>query len=184
MRITGVAVLSALLLAAAGCGGEDEPPALPPVTAPAVTTTPAAPTAAVSAFPETPQGAAAFARAFFLSVNQAFAKKSASYLAPFFAEGCTACARYEGTLRDLASGAASVESSELTVISAESPPAEGRLQPVDVRVASRGSVFRDPSGNVTNREPAGTAEIELRLVRDGTSWLIEQIINVSFESTP
>ena len=168
-----------LVCALAGCSSDSggEPQSLPPVT-PAPTTLAPSPTPSPSAYPQTPQGAADFARYVFDAVDRANAAKDPSILRPLFSSDCTACETYLRTAELLESGSFVLSGGTSEVLSAESPGGEGPTV-VIARLRTAGGYFTNQAGEVTGREePANvTSEVELR--RSGPSWLVAEIVNVT-----
>ena len=168
-----------LVCALTGCSGDSggEPQSLPPVT-PAPTTLAPSPTPSPSAYPQTPQGAADFARFFYEQVELAYGAKDPDRLQDLFSSGCQACARFTQTLEALEDGSASVEGAADEVLSSESPGEEGGFTVVVVQLDSGGATFRDRVGKIIVVEPPALNTVEMRLTRAGRNWQIAEIISV------
>ena len=166
-----------LVCALTGCSGDSggEPQSLPPVT-PAPTTLAPSPTTSPSAYPQTPQGAADFARFVNQEINRAYVERDPDVVRSLFGQACVACARYLRTLERLQGGTVSVEGASSELLSAETPGGT----PVVVIVRSRfsGATFRDPAGTVTGREEPGLFTSEITLERRASSWAVSEITDV------
>jgi hypothetical protein len=172
------ALASSCLLAlfAAGCGGDGESaPLLPPITVTPAVTVSATPT--VSSYPNTPQGAAAFARFVYGEIDRAFQSKDPEILRPLFQAGCSACQNFVKSLEKVKSEGFTVEGRAARVISAESPSSSPPV--VVARLAYGGVTFRDVTGRVVATEPASELQDEMTLARVGTDWKVSKIVRVT-----
>lgn len=185
-----VGVLGSPLLLTACGGGDSGSKPLPPLPSlsthgsPSSSPTSASthPSAAVSPFPATSQGARDFTRYLYAEINRAYAAKDPEIVRPLFAPGCETCDRYTHTLEGLRSGNVTASTSDQVVISAETPGAGvGPQVHVMVTVRSPGAVFTDRDGTQTKEDPS-VDNIDVTLQTTTTSYLLLEMRHISKES--
>ena len=169
-------------VALTGCngGGDDNgpPTTLPPVT-PAASPTEAAGDVPSEATEATPEGAAAFVRAFYEQLEAAYAARDANSLQAYVSPECETCARLLDAIRRLQAESASVEGYSIQVVDVAVPGDAGSERVDAVAVLNVSEFVRvDSAGAETTRQPAReNAAQELVLVRSGASWLITELSN-------
>ena len=168
-----------LVCALTGCSGDSggEPQSLPPVT-PGPTTLAPSPTTSPSAYPQTPQGAADFARFVYAEIDRAYQTRDPEVIRPLFADACAACKNFVTSLERIRERGLTVDGRAARVVSAESPGSE-LPQVVTVQLDYGGIRFLDPLGQVVAEEPAGEFQDEMTLERAEASWLVTSINRVS-----
>lgn len=180
MRVRVVTPLLLVAALAVGCGAEEETPrALPSVS---VTTAPS-PTAApvpTEAQAETPQGAAAFARFWFDTLNNAAATGETDALRELAHPECQACTNFADSIDVLYEDGGGIRGGVFTVVVAESPgdddPAAATVTVIyDVtptqQLAQDGSVAQQI-------EALDDVNGEMTLVRQQSGWFVRELVTV------
>lgn len=182
MKHAAVVLGLALVLLASGCSDDGgASPTLPPITASLTVSASATPSPTASAtlsaapFPNTPQGAAAFARVVYAEIDRAYASRNEEILRAIFEPGCTACNNYIGTIERMKEDSLTFTGGTSVVLSAETPGGQTGLVTVSTRSDYKGIIFRDPAGKVVASEPAGEVQDQMTLRRVGDSWTVAQI---------
>ena len=164
--------VTCLVVTLASCSADAEQPrTLPPAPS-------ASPSAAAvlpvppEATPETAQGAAAFARFWLEVVEAALATGDSTQLRELSDDGCGGC----NNLIDAAEGGEpgeTIRGAEFTVAFAEAPPLEEGETIVTLRYSRAEGELVGPDGTVATPIAAeGPVDAEMRLRRDGTSWIV------------
>ena len=168
---TGLAALC-VLGALAGCSEEAAaPPPLP--TAATSSPTPVALPVPPEATPETPQGAAAFARYYMQVLTEAFRSADAMQLRALSDPGCGGCNNFIGAVEGSAAANERTEGGEFTVVFAESPPVEDGDVIVDLRYSRTGARVVTGDGTVrVELPPDPPIDAQMRLVRKGAGWIV------------
>ena len=181
MRVRLLTPLLLVAALAAGCGEDQEQPqALPSVAVTTATTAPSPTSAPVptEAQAETPQGAAAFARHWFDTLNAAAQTGQTGDLRALGYPGCEACNNFAESIDVLYTDGGGIRGGVFTVVAAESPDdvdvAEATVTVVyDVtpteQLAKDGSVDRQI-------EALQKVEGEMTLVRGAGGWLVRELI--------
>lgn len=170
----GAAVLSVGLLLSA-CGGDDDgPDVLPPITSsPSVTSV--APTSPVSAFPDTPQGAAAFARFVYAEISKAYASKDPSTLQEIMSPDCDSCANFIRSVTQVRDQGLTVTNESVEVVSAETPGGQSGLINVSVRLQTRGIRISNDAGEVLLEEQPKRLQDRMVLQRRNSAFVVAEI---------
>lgn len=178
VRLVGVGLLSAVLVAA--CGSEPEQPrTLPPISAAPSPSASAEPEVPPSAQAETPEGAAAFARFFYEQVGRAFAEKDPEIIRRLSAPGCEACTLFVDSLTKLRDNNERASQFSFEVVFAEAPAPTGEEVRVDVIYNTPDIQRFDASGKVIYEEAAAQGEqVEMTLTRGGSGWLVKEVRSV------
>lgn len=159
------------LLAVVACSSEEEPEPLPPVAAPSASPTP--PAIPSEAVPDTPQGAAAFARFYLELLNQAFAEGDATTVRALSDPGCGTCMNLIGAIEEKPSLGERVEGGDYEVVFAEAPPVEAGDVIVDVRYSLTEVRVYGPDGALLRSTPAQTnIDSQIRLLRGADAWFV------------
>lgn len=179
MRCWGSAAAGLLALAlTAACSSEPEEPQALPSVSPVASASPSAAPAVVppSAQAETPQGAAAFARFFYAEVQRAFAQKDPGIVQRLSAPGCEACRLFDASLTALRDNNERVTPVEFEIVAAEAPAITGPTARVDVIFNTKAVQRFDATGKLLYEEAAAVNdEVQLTLVRSGSSWLVQEV---------
>jgi hypothetical protein len=176
-----LALVVALGFALSGCGGggDDGPAAtLPPVT-PTASPTEAAADVPEEAREETPEGAAAFGRFFYETLEEAYAASDPDLLQPLVAPECEACQRILASLTRLRDEGLNVTGHTITVTDAVAPG----LQPGETETSVTSIldfaeyVETDAQGNEVFREEAASQVVQdVGLRRDGNAWVVTSLV--------
>ncbi len=175
------AVLVPLLVAVvAGCSGGDPevvvPPPLPEITArptPSASATPAALPSA--AHQPTPQGAAAFVRAYYDEVSRVLVTQDTTRLRDLSAPSCQACsAIIAGVHREKAVGN-NYRGGGVTEFEAQAVQEPGNRMAVSVRYSSRRLQRTSATGEVDQVPGANGTLLEVLLQRTPSGWLVAEI---------
>lgn len=124
MRCRGSAAAGLLALAlTAACSSEAEEPQALPSVSPVASASPSAAPAVVppSAQAETPQGAAAFARFWFETLNAAARTGDTTELRAISRPDCETCGAFAKSIEDLYRPGGRIEGGVFTVVAAEAP---------------------------------------------------------------
>lgn len=147
---------------------------LPTLTEVPIRTTIAATPSAVAASPATPESAAAFARYWYQQIERAYVLRDPSLIERLSAPGCSACARYVGSITTAHDKNERVVGVTFDITFAEAPAISGKTARVDVIYNAPATHRYDSTEKQIHSEPAvhGFQE-ELTLVRVGTAWLVQ-----------
>lgn len=176
---TSVAAALVLVLAAGltGCSSQEEDPGTLPRLESA-SPSPAAPLPVPSeAMAETPQGASAFARYFFETVNRAYKARDPDIVRALSTVECGSCDAVAGDIERLRTEDHTVAGSRYLLTFAEAAPAEeqGRII-VDFAFSADPYVERDSEGSVVQDYPAqAVQEGQAMLTRVSGAWRVNAI---------
>lgn len=185
MRASGLAGVLAASLVLAGCSNDadgDPAPSLAPVTpsssaSPSATAGGGATDVPAEAQAATPEGAAAFGRFFYDSVEQSFRTLDASTLRAISDPACEICMRYINSVESFARDGYTVEGNDITITDAIAPAGD-MSQEARATVFYRNTAGRvlDASGAVVLEEPArDNVVVELVLERADESWTVTEV---------
>ena len=171
-----VAVCASVALA--GCTEEAAaPPPLP--SAARSSPTPVALPVPPEATPETPQGAAAFARYYFDLVNEAFDAGDATAVRGLSDPGCDGCNNLIKAIEKEDKPGERIEGGDFEVLFAESPPVEDGDVIVDLRYGVSELRVVGEDGQILRTTPAEPGiDAQLRLMREGQLWMVRGFRNV------
>ena len=171
-------VLVALCAAAAltACSSETEPRPLPPLPSPSAT---AALPVPPEATPETPQGAAAFARYYLDLMNAAFASGDSSAVKAVTSQECEGCQNLIGAIERGDEPGETVTGGDYDVIFAEAPPVENGDVVVELRYALSEVEVRKADGTVEKIPAEPAVDAQMRLLRTDGGWLVQGFRNVT-----
>ena len=169
-----------MVSALAACSEEAAaPPPLP--SAETTSPTPFALPVPPEATPETPQGAAAFARYYFGDVvNAAYDRLDPEPVAALSASECNSCANILKDVVRLREAGLRVAGDRFKILFAEaSPPDPDGSIIVDFRFSSDPYVEKDASGKQVREEPAQKdQDAQAKLIRRGDGWVVTAIRTV------
>jgi hypothetical protein len=158
--------------ALAGCSAEAEPEPLPSAAAPSPT--PVALPVPPEATPETAQGAAAFVRYFFETVNRSYQSLDSQPVAVLSAPQCNSCKNIVEDITRLRKEGLRVDGQRFRLEFVEAPPADpdGSIV-VDFHFDSDPYVERKSDGGITRNNPSQEDQPgQARVVRGGGQWLM------------
>jgi len=183
---SGPAAVLALTAAAllAGCSGDPEPAptALPPLPSASPSPSSSPPSASPVPLPTearaaTPQGAAAFARYFYATLNAAYDSLDNRQLLTLVDPGCRTCANY---VRDIAAAHAKGERFQgggFKVRFAEAPAFSGSLVVVDVTYDAAALTIYNRDRGVRRRLPSQTnLQTGVQLQRRADGWRVVRVV--------
>ncbi len=183
---TGPAAVSALAVAAvlAGCSGDPEPAptALPPLPSASPRPSASLPSASPVPLPSeakaaTPQGAAAFARYFYATLNAAYDSLDNRQLLTLVDPGCKTCANY---VRDIAAAHRKgdrFKGGGFKVRFAEAPSLSGNLVVVLVTYDMPTLTLYNREGAVQLRVPSRTnLQTGVQLQRHAGNWHVVRVV--------
>lgn len=172
MRIRGAAAALCLVAALGACGDDPEPRTVPPVPS-------ASPSVSVVALPseaaaETPEGAAAFARYFFEVVGAAFASADPAALQAVSAPGCGGCDALITSVKELQEQGRKRVGGTYVLKSVAAPPVEAGDVTLEISYERAAGQVVDASGRVyASAAPVPPTNAQLRLIRRGSSWVVQ-----------
>ena len=163
--------------ALAGCSSHADKPRVLPTLAP----TSASPAPSPSPVPKptgieaaTPQGAAAFARYWYAQITEAYKRRDPELIRRLSAPSCRPCSRFVDSIAAVRDEGQRVSGVVYTITLAEAPAISGPYVRVDVIYNVPEALRFDRAGKVVEREAAATGrQVELTLVRRGTTWLVK-----------
>jgi hypothetical protein len=177
--IRPVVVALGAAVALTGCSSDADPRPLPPLPPPSATQAAALPVPP-EATPETPQGAAAFARYYFHLLNESFKRGDASGVRQVSDPGCDACLNLIAAIEEEDEPGQRVEGGDYRVLFAESPPIENGDVIVDLRYALTEARVVGSDGGVISTTPANPGiNAQLRLMRQNDTWIVRGFRNVN-----
>ena len=178
----GVRVAVAMIAMGAvltGCSGGGDAavtlPTLTPSASPAAVTPSAVPSAAT---PATAQGAAAFARYFYMQIERAFAQRDPSLVAALSDASCQTCNNYIRSVTTLRDEHQRIEGKLVfTILLAEAPATDGKTARVDVIWSTPANKRYDSAGRLIHSQgPLSRVEETLELRRAGDSWMVQRVV--------
>ena len=160
------------LLGLVGCTEEAAaPPPLPSVAA--ASPTPVALPVPPEATPETPRGAAAFARFYMQVLTEAFQTADPTQLRSLSDPGCGGCNNFISAVEGSADAGERTEGGDFNVVFAEAPPVEDGDVIVELRYSRDAARVLTGDGSVRVEVPADPPlDAQMRLVRTGSSWIV------------
>ena len=127
-----------------------------------------------SAQAQTPQAAAAFARFFYAEIGKAFGERDPARVEALSDPTCEACRLFIDSIAELRDKNQRVTPVNFEIVLAEAPGLEGEQARVDVIYNLAPVQTTDASGKQIAEDPgAQNREVQLTLVRAGTSWLVK-----------
>ena len=180
MLIRPVVVALGVAMVLGACSSDGEPRPLPPLPSPSPTQAAALPVPP-EATPETPQGAAAFARYYFGDlVNQAYEDLDPRPVEAASTSACGSCEAVVSDIERLREAGLRVAGDRFKIVFAEAAPADvdGSII-VDFRFSSDPYVETDGAGKVVREEPAQIdQDAQAKLVRRDGGWVVDAIRTV------
>lgn len=177
IRPVVVAVCAAVALAA--CSADADPRPLPPLPSPASPSPATALPVPPEATPETPQGAAAFARYYLELMNEAFASGDSSAVMAVSAAECEGCQNLIGAIERGDEPGETVTGGDYEVVFAEAPPVENGDVVVELRYALSEVEVRKADGTVEKIPAEPAVDAQMRLLRKGGGWVVQGFRNVT-----
>ena len=166
----------AVVVVLAGCGQDEPPSALPSVTPVASTPTGTPSAAPVVVPPEaraaTPEGASAFARFFFDTLNEAYRTRDATALQAISHPDCKSCAVFVAQVKELRAKDQTLENGDYDVVDAATSEVVEREAIVDMLLSRPVSRLRDRRGAVVEAEgePLDMRTAQMLVSHDNGRW--------------
>ncbi|MBK8470716.1 MAG: hypothetical protein IPL45_13380 [Actinomycetales bacterium] len=191
-RSYAAALVAAVMLA--GCtqgNGESVPtttagPGTPSTATPSATTSASATTTAAPTFPadvpaearaNTPQGAIAFVKHFFATLNRAYTTPAAGLISPLSTDGCESCAGFEERATSYVADGRRYDRPALNVVEVslnpETPPADAQI--IDAVLEQLPARIVDTTGHLVKEITAEKGVMILRILRVKDVWLVDSV---------
>jgi hypothetical protein len=179
MRARLVPVFLALCVSLGACsdGGEepDAAPTLPPITE-ARSPSPEPDAVPPQATEATPEGAAEFARLFYSEIARGFQTADPALVSRLSADDCRTCSEYIASITAVQEQGWRAKGGDFEILFAVAPAVEGDTAKVDVGWNFSPVQYIDGSGSVVDDGPPVTGvEEQLKLRRDGDSWIVTAV---------
>lgn len=178
VRIRQGLIVACLVAMLAACSSEgDASPTLPPAPSASPTPAPALPVPP-EATPETPQGAAAFARYYLDLLNRAFAAGDATAVRAVTTDECEGCQNLISAIERGDDPGEIATGGEYQVVFAEAPPVENGDVVVELRYALTEVEVRKADGSVETIPAKSGVDAQMRLLRRDGGWVVQGFRNV------